>query len=186
MKIKLFNLFSKKNELQDDFPVTQFSALPEGEATYPSFSSLEKNNIYAHSACFMIKSEDLLVVEYVIELFFNAKVKLREEKKKFVDHDKVLICYKFKEFEQDIVRVITNDNGFIKCLCAKGLEPPEPECVFPDKDFGAYGSLQGDMEFWWNIYWKPFWESLREEERKHYLERSNLLTGTIEFLKHRL
>jgi hypothetical protein len=28
----------------------------------------------------------------------------------------------------------------------KGLEPPEPECAFPDKDFGTYGSLQGDME----------------------------------------
>lgn len=45
------------------------------------------------------------------------------------------------------MRIITNHNGFISCLCEKGLEPPNPESVFPDRDFGAYGSLQGDMEF---------------------------------------
>ncbi|HBZ7769375.1 hypothetical protein [Klebsiella variicola] len=184
MKINLFNLFRKKNRLQDDFPHAQFMALPE-EGGYPLFFSLDKSNVYAHSACFMIKPEDILVIEYLIELFFYREVKISEVKEKVSDHNKVLVCYKFKEFEQDIVRLITNDNEFINCLCEKGLEPPEPECAFPDKDFGAYGSLQGDMEFWWNVYWKPFWESLREEERKQYLERSNLSIGTIEFLEHR-
>lgn len=29
MKINLFNLFRKKNKLQDDFPYAQFMALPE-------------------------------------------------------------------------------------------------------------------------------------------------------------
>lgn len=184
MKINLFNLFRKKNKLQDDFPVTQFSALPKKGEGYPSFFSLEKNNIYAHSACFMIKPDDISFIEHLVELFFHAKVKVSEIKEKFADHDKVLICNKFKEFEQEVVRLITNDNEFINCLCEKGLEPPDPECVFPDKDFGTYGSLQGDMEFWWHVYWKPFWESLKEEERKQYLERSNLSIGTIEFLEH--
>lgn len=166
MMIKLFNLFRKKNELQDYFPVAQFSALPEWECIYPSFLSLEKNKIYAHSACFMIKPEDLSVIEHLIELFFHTKVKIRGVEEKFTDHGKVVICYKFMEFEHEIVRLITNDNEFINCLCKKGLEPPEPECIFPDKDFGTYGSLQGDMEFWWDVYWKPFWESLRAEEKK--------------------
>ncbi|HHP8557738.1 TPA: hypothetical protein ACSI64_005605, partial [Klebsiella pneumoniae] len=152
---------------------------------YPLFSSLEKSNIYAHSTCFMIKPEGMLVIEHLIDLFFHREVKISEVKEKVSDHNKVLVFYKFKGFEQDIVRLITNDNEFINCLCEKGIEPPEPECVFPDKDFGTYGSLQGDMEFWWNVYWKPFWDSLREEERKQYLERSNLSIGTIEFLKHR-
>ncbi|MDP1138729.1 hypothetical protein ACYJB2_07300 [Klebsiella pneumoniae] len=133
----------------------------------------------------MIKPEGILVIEHLIDLFFHREVKISEVKEKVSDHNKVLVFYKFKEFEQDIVRLITNDNEFINCLCEKGIEPPEPECVFPDKDFGTYGSLQGDMEFWWNVYWKPFWDSLREEERKQYLERSNLSIGTIEFLKHR-
>lgn len=30
MKINIFNLFRKKNEFQDDFPMAQFSALPRG------------------------------------------------------------------------------------------------------------------------------------------------------------
>ncbi|HFQ7885436.1 hypothetical protein [Enterobacter roggenkampii] len=68
----------------------------------------------------MIKPDDISVIEYLIELFFHAKVKIREVKEKVADHDKVLIFYKFKEFEQDIARLITNDNEFINCLCEKG------------------------------------------------------------------
>lgn len=184
MKINLFNLFRKKNEFQDDFPIAQFSALPEGRG-YPSFLSLEKHNIYAHSARFMIKYEDLSTIENLIELFFYGKIKINERKEKVVDHDKVLICYKFKEFDQNIVRIITNDNEFIKFLCEKGLEPPGPESVFPDKNFGNYGSLQGDMAFWWDVYWEPFWENLKEDEKKQYLGRSNFSVDTIEFLKCR-
>lgn len=185
MKINFFNFFRKKNELQDEFPISKLNALSDGGGAYPSFLSLEKDNIYAYSARFMIKPEDLSIIENLIELFFHVEVKIQEEKEKFVDRDKVLICYKFKEFEQDVVRVITNDNEFVNCLCEKSLEPPGPEMVFPDKDFGTYGSLQGDMEFWWNVYWKPFWESLREEERKQYLERSNFSVDTIQFLECR-
>lgn len=185
MKINIFNLFRKKNEFQDDFPMAQFSALPRGGATYPSFLSLEKNNIHAYSARFMIKPEDLSAIECLIGLFFHGKVKIDEREEKVIDHNKVLICYKFKEFGQDIVRIITNDNEFIKCLCEKGLEPPGPENVFPDKDFGNYGSLQGDMAFWWDVYWEPFWKSLREEEKKQYIKRNNFSVDTIQFLEYR-
>lgn len=185
MKINLFSLFRKKNEFQDEFPFVQFSALPKGWDVYPSFVSLEKNNIYAHSARFMINPEDLSVIECLIRLFFNEKVEINERKKKIVDHNKVLICYKFKEFGQDIVRLITNDNEFVRCLCEKGLEPPGPETVFPDKNLGDYGSLQGEMAFWWDVYWEPFWNSLREDEKKQYLERSNFSVDTIEFLECR-
>lgn len=115
----------------------------------------------------MINPEDLSVIECLIKLFFNEKVEINERKKKIVDHSKALICYKFKEFGQDIVRVITNDNEFVKCLCEKGLEPPGPETVFPDKNFGDYGSLQGEMAFWWDVYWEPFWNSLREDEKNN-------------------
>lgn len=49
-------------------------ALPE-EGGYPLFSSLEKSNIYAHSTCFMIKPEGMLVIEHLIDLFFHREVK---------------------------------------------------------------------------------------------------------------
>ncbi|MCP5743450.1 hypothetical protein NL353_27055, partial [Klebsiella pneumoniae] len=65
----------------------------------------------------MIKPEGILVIEHLIELFFHREVKISEVKEKVSDHNKVLVFYKFKEFEQDIVRLITNDNEFINCLC---------------------------------------------------------------------
>lgn len=175
------NFFRKKNELQSDFPIAQFDLSLDHSSVYPLFLSLEKDNVYAYSTRFMVKPDDLFVVEHMIELFFNGW--LTKEKSVFVESDKKIICYKFKEFEQDIVRIITNHNDFITCLCGKGLEPPNPESVFPDRDFGAYGSLQGDMEFWWDVYWRPFWSSLADEEKIQYLEGSDLSEDTIQFLK---
>ncbi|WP_189660104.1 hypothetical protein [Enterobacter sp. R4-368] len=81
---------------------------------------------------------------------------LTEEKNTFADHGKTLIFYKFKEFAQVIVILIANDNNFIACLCEKGLELPAPENVFPDRNWGCYGSLQGDMAFWLDVYWRLF------------------------------
>ncbi|EHN8831570.1 hypothetical protein [Enterobacter hormaechei] len=112
-------------------------------------------------------------------IVFSWKSKIDERKEKVIDHNKFLICYKFKEFGQDIVRIITNDNEFIKCLCEKGLEPPGPETVFPDKSFGNYGGLQGDMAFWWDVYWEPFWKSLREEEKNNI--SSEIISRLIPF-----
>ncbi|MCZ3383437.1 hypothetical protein O3S68_14200 [Kosakonia sp. SOY2] len=66
--------------------------------------------------------------------------------------------------------MIANDNNFIACLCEKGLELPAPENVFPDRNLGCYGSLQGDMAFWLDICWRPFSDSLTGDEEIHYLK----------------
>jgi hypothetical protein len=180
MKINFFNLFRRGNILQDYFPIEQFGIISENMSLYPLFLPLEKDKVYAYSARFMIKPEDLPVVEQVVEFFFHGK--LTQEKKTFADHDKILICYKFKEFNHDVVRLITNDNGFIACICEKKLEPPGPEEIFPDRDLSTYGSLQGDMQFWWDIYWGPFWSHLTEDEKFKYFERGDLAEDTIQFL----
>lgn len=182
MKINLLSLFTKK-KIQSDFPIGQFNALPKEEGGYPLFLPMEKSDVHAHSAQFMIKPEDLSVIEHIIELFFHGTLRINEEKGRVAYHNKTLVCYKFKEFGQSIVKIITNDNEFVKYLCDKGLEPPGPESVFPDKDFGNYGSLQGDIAFWWDVYWEPFWKSLNESERKEYLGRSNFSDDTVEFLE---
>lgn len=166
--------------MQDYFPIEQFSVISGNTSLYPLFLPLEKDKVYAYSARFMIKPEDLPVVEQVVEFFFHGK--LTQEKKTFADHDKMLICYKFKEFNHDVVRLITNDNGFIACICEKKLEPPGPEEIFPDRDLSTYGSLQGDMQFWWDIYWGPFWSHLTEDEKFKYFERGDLAEDTIQFL----
>ncbi|QXA49634.1 hypothetical protein I6L58_00880 [Enterobacter cancerogenus] len=185
MKVNILRLFRNKNELQEDFPLEQFNALLGEKFAYPLFLSLEKKGVYAYSARFMVKHEDISVIEYLIELFFHGKIKIKEEKESVVDHNKSLVCYKFKEFGRDIIQIITNDNEFIKVLCEKGLEPPGPENIFPVKNFSHYGSLQGDIACWWNIYWEPFWESLSECGKKHYLGRSAFSVETIEFLEYR-
>lgn len=183
MKINLFSIFCKRKNLQNVFPVSQFNALPGDRALYPLFLSVEKERIYAYSARFMIKPEQAAVVEQAVDFFFQGT--LTADEKRFAGHDKFLIGYKFKEFGQDIVKLLTNDNNFIACLCEAGLEPPAPETVFPDRELSTYGSLQGDMAFWWDVYWKPFWDTLAENEKERYLRRQDLSEDTVQFLKYR-
>ncbi|CAK9886223.1 MAG: hypothetical protein XXXJIFNMEKO3_02651 [Candidatus Erwinia impunctatus] len=102
-----------------------------------------------------------------VDIFFNGK--LTQKMAKIANYDKVLIGYKFKEFNQDVIKIITNDGGFITSFCGKCLEPPSPQNVFPDRGFGTYGSLQGDMEYWWDVYWHPFWSRLTEYEKEKYI-----------------
>lgn len=89
MKINLFNLFRKKtNYRMISLMLNLWRCQRRG---YPLFSSLEKSNIYAHSTCFMIKPEGMLVIEHLIDLFFHREVKISEVKEKVSDHNKVLV-----------------------------------------------------------------------------------------------
>ncbi len=64
------------------------------------------------------------------------------------------------------------------------IELPSPDEVFPHLDLDSYGSLQGELAFWWDVYWGPFWNSLAEDERKEYIEKNNLSPGAVSFLVH--
>jgi hypothetical protein len=88
-----------------------------------------------------------------------------------IHNEKVLHYFKFIGFGQTVIDIITNDNHLIKSLCDEYFESPALDTVFPYCDFESVGSLQGEMELWWNDYWSPFWISLSEEEKEKYLER---------------
>lgn len=70
MKINLFKLFKKENSLQEIYPMSSFDILLEPKNSYPFFASLKNNNVQAYSARFMVKYEDVIKIENLIELFF--------------------------------------------------------------------------------------------------------------------
>lgn len=45
------------------------------------------------------------------------------------------------------------------------LQPPLPAESFPWFEPENVGSLQGDVEYWWDYLWLPFWVSLSLQEQ---------------------
>lgn len=94
----------------------------------------------------------------------------------------MLYYYRFDELNHLVVDIITNDNDFIAKLNHLKIEPPSPDAVFPHVDLDSYGSLQGELAFWWDVYWEPFWNSLTEEGRHKYIEINKLSLEVVSFL----
>lgn len=179
MKINFGRLFSRKNSLQDIYSENIFITNSESEKRYPSFVFVG-GEVFAYSTRFMIKSDDLPKLVEKIEGRFNKKINDNEAILSL--KNRTLHYYQFKEFGQIVVDIITNDNNIIDDISALALEPPLPSAVFPNRDIEPYGSLQGDIETWWNIYWFPFWGRLSLEEKKHYVEQRNISNDLKEFL----
>ncbi|WP_457788402.1 hypothetical protein [Pseudomonas sp. PL-6] len=50
------------------------------------------------------------------------------------------------------------------------LVPPAPWEAFPGVDASGLGSLQGNLEHWWQHCWWPYWQSLTREQRQEWLQ----------------
>jgi hypothetical protein len=87
------------------------------------------------------------------------------------------------EFGGAVVELVTNSVAFLEMLDALCLQPPPPWVVFPDADAASLGSLQGDMQYWWDWFWVPFWAAADEGERVRYLEKYSARRGWVECLK---
>jgi len=61
--------------------------------------------------------------------------------------------------------IISNDCDLIVRIKEAQLQPPMPSTSFPELDPGNYGSLQGDLDFWFYHLWLPFWNSLTPEKQ---------------------
>lgn len=182
MKINIFKLFKKKNPTHDDFPLSSFQILEIEGQSYPLFMSLEGKGLFAYFSRFMVKPENLSKIEKLVAQSFHKDI--LQDKESIYDHGKVLCYYRFDELNHLAIDIITNDNNFISNLMELKIEPPSPDAVFPHLDLDSYGSLQGELEFWWDTYWEPFWNSLTEETRNKYIKRNNLSAGAVSFLKH--
>ncbi|HHA1349780.1 TPA: hypothetical protein ACOEER_000814 [Enterobacter ludwigii] len=180
MKINFLDFFRKNNDLQDIYSASGFEVLAKSVNTYPFFLCLESNNVYAYSSRFMVKPGDVGKVGEIIESSFRKKIE--NEKVCLINNEKIVHYYKFNEFSQIVLDIITNDNDLIRKLCNEHFEPPAPDTVFPYSYFESVGSLQGQIDLWWNVYWSPFWISLSEEDKAKYLERNNISGELREFL----
>lgn len=70
-------------------------------------------------------------------------------------------------FSGVMVTVVTNDG-----LCIERIQSesrwlaPMPMDAFPQLNPDEFGALQGELAYWWEFFWRPFWISRTEEQRR--------------------
>lgn len=74
----------------------------------------------------------------------------------------------YADFAGICVLLITNDINLLQQLIAFKAAPPPPWESFPNVDPDTLGSLQGNIEFWCDAFWRPYWFSLNDIERQQY------------------
>lgn len=76
------------------------------------------------------------------------------------------------DFNGVVVHLISNDHGLIENIQNLYLAPPLPSVSFPKIDPEEFGSLQGNIDFWFSWLWLPYWKSLTKEQQKKFTVES--------------
>ena len=66
-----------------------------------------------------------------------------------------------------IVTVVTNDAQCVEHIQSESRWlAPMPMETFPQLNPDEFGSLQGELAYWWEYFWQPFWNSRTEEQQR--------------------
>lgn len=84
-----------------------------------------------------------------------------------------LIFHTYEEFNGICAGISTNDVEVCRRVMAMDLAPPAPWVAFPELAESAFGMMQGNMEYWWLVYWAPYWESLDKDKQEAFLANAN-------------
>ncbi|MFB2650942.1 hypothetical protein [Shewanella mangrovisoli] len=79
-----------------------------------------------------------------------------------------VFLHQYADFTGFCVLLISNDILLLQQLIAFKATPPAPWESFPEVDPDTLGSLQGNIEFWCDTFWRPYWLSLSKAERSQY------------------
>jgi hypothetical protein len=181
MNINMFNYFKKRNNLGLLYPLEHYRDVEVTEGKYPLFISLKSESVYAYKSRFLTKSEDAEKVKEVIASFFECYAE--DEYGYLYKNNNCVNYHFFEELGFVGVDLITNNIMMIEAVCSMNIPPPSFQDVFPSMDYEGIGSLQGSVEYWWNVYWLPFWKALNRVQRETYIEKKGITESVIKFMR---
>lgn len=162
---KLFGIHKSSN-LDDVFNKRIITEIPrEYVNSYPLISDWMHGRAY--ELTFLVSEEDYTNLRvifkelgYSIDEFTQDRVIGNES-----GSSSYLLSIK-RDFTGIVLSIISNDHNLVVKIKKARLRPPMPSTSFPDIDPDSYGSLQGDLDFWFYHLWLPFWSSLTSEEKE--------------------
>ncbi|MBV6821292.1 hypothetical protein KWG64_25460 (plasmid) [Rahnella sp. PD12R] len=187
MKINIFrNLFNKKakaNDLSLIFTKEKFCIVKDQEK-YPNITPLVEDKVYAYRMFFCTKNSAEIEIVRIINQFFKLESKEESFHDAVLTFDNESVAYhSYNDFGGSVIRLITNSEGLIRKIWAFHTTPPPPWVSFPHIDPDGLGSMQGNLSFWWDWMWLPFWKSMDASEQKKYLIAHSAPSSWVEYFE---
>ena len=179
MKIKwLSSLFFKKISQEPQGTLKVFAD------TYPQVTLSKEMNERAYNLFFLIDTSTTEKLIQLVQGYTEIKITLNNTKKPqdFSSEQVVLKLNVFSDFNGHVVHLITDQTDLISSIISSNFHPPKPELSFPEISPLEYGSLQGNLDFWFNWLWLPYWQYLSKEEQKELA----ISADWVEFIEERI
>ncbi|MEL6115890.1 hypothetical protein P0Y67_11810 [Photobacterium sp. SP02] len=179
MKIEFIERFFNKEKQQN--PVVSLTW--DFHQSYPRVTLSNAFNKQAYNLLFLIKIEYLTQLKSILQSQcpeVSVEVYRKTQEKKGSDSS-IFQLNLLDDFGGFVVHLITNDHSIVDAILDAHLSPPEPMISFPDINPDEYGSLQGDIDFWFTWLWTPYWEFLTQDERA----KLKLTSSWREFIEFR-
>lgn len=137
---------------------------------YPSIVPLMEGNVYAYRMFFSIingLSSDLV---NLVNIEFESNYRVEDFNNIIIPSgSKAIALNVYSDFGGYVVRLVTNSKTLISEIRGLKLVPPPPWVSFPDIDPDGLGGMQGDLSFWWDWMWLPFWNGMDKIQKNKYL-----------------
>jgi hypothetical protein len=140
---------------------------------YPFKELLSSEGLYAYRLTFLVSEAETIRIRSAIKQEFPLLTNELYFRDELVNSQNLHVHVGLrKEFNGDIVEILTNSVALLNALDELELKTLPPWVTFPDFDPVGFHSLQGNIEHWWEYYFADFWCSLGREERLDYIQNA--------------
>jgi len=172
---RLFEAMGAKTPMQKIYTPQVLTEAKQGLAMYPPKEFLGEQGVFAYRLIFMVTMERVPELVNAIRARFPSvqESALQEGEHRNAQGEAIHFAIR-SEFNGATVEMLTNSSGLMQAIDALQLEPPPPWVAFPDADPEELGSRQGASDYWWNVFWQPFWTVQRNPDRQLYIEKYDI------------
>ena len=172
---KLFEALGAQKPMQRIYTAQVLPMPNQALARYPRKEFLGAQAVFAYRLSFMVNIEHASKLVSAIREHFPSvdERNLQEGEHRNSVGESIHFAVR-SEFNGATVEMLTNSDSLLLALDALQLEPPPPWIAFPNIDPDTLGSRQGAIDYWWNIYWQPFWACQSSPKRQRFNEKNNI------------
>lgn len=146
-------------------------SLPDRQV-YPPIVSLAKDHIFGYRMHCLLTYQGKEALDTLLRgAGFMALPAVTEHFSGVIEHstnETRIFLNQYIDFAGVCINLVTNNNTLLAALVNFKSAPPTPWESFADVDPDTLGSLQGNIDFWCNYFWRPYWLSLSAAERLQY------------------
>lgn len=148
-------------------------SLPDRQV-YPSITPMAKADIFGYQLHCLLTYQGKEALDTLLrDAGFMALPAVTDHFSGLIEHstnETRIFLSQHADFAGICIDLVTNNNALLAALVNFKSAPPNPWESFADVDPDTLGSLQGNIDFWCNYFWRPYWLSLSDTERLQYPE----------------